>query len=122
MKFRLKGLLLNALDAAFKGLETLAVDQNGNDRETFYDSLPDALETLKAGISEAGPALDVTVAAAGHAHIDVRGLWSLGQTRRKAGRTFHTVMRLMEEFPEYTFSQSQPQLYDYVRQDYPELF
>jgi len=84
--------------------------------------VPGALATLKAGIAEAGPALDVSVAAAGHAHIDVAWLWTLGQTRRKAGRTFHTVLRLMEEFPEYRFSQSQPQLYDYVRQDYPELF
>lgn len=66
--------------------------------------------------------MDVSIAAAGHAHIDVAWLWTLGQTRRKAGRTFHTVLRLMEQFPEYRFSQSQPQLYDYVRQDYPELF
>ena len=28
----------------------------------------------------------------------------------------------MEQFPDYHFTQSQPQLYDYVRQDYPELF
>ncbi len=117
-----KGLLLNALDRAFKGLETLAVDQNENDRDAFYRSVPNALETLRAGIREAGPALEVTIAAAGHAHIDVAWLWTLGQTRRKAGRTFHTVMRLMEAFPEYTFSQSQPQLYDYVKHDYPELF
>src|SRR6185312_2711884 len=40
----------------------------------------------------------------------------------KAGRTFHTVQRLMEQFPTYHFTQSQPQLYDYVRRDYPELF
>ena len=111
-----RGRLLNALDDAFKKLETLDLG------DAFYNSVPNALETLKAGIAKAGPAADVSVAAAGHAHIDVAWLWTLGQTRRKAGRTFHTVLRLMEEFPEYTFSQSQPQLYDYVRQDYPELF
>ena len=58
----------------------------------------------------------------GHAHIDVAWLWTLDQTRRKAGRTFHNVLRLMEQFPDYHFTQSQPQLYDYVRQDYPALF
>ena len=115
-----KGLLLNALDEAFKRLETLALADD--DKKVFYDSVPGALETLQAGIAKAGPAEDVSIAAAGHAHIDVAWLWTLSQTRRKAGRTFHTVLRLMEEFPEYTFSQSQPQLYDYVRQDYPELF
>ncbi len=64
----------------------------------------------------------MSIVASGHAHIDVAWLWTLGQTRRKSGRTFHTVMRLMEQFPDYHFTQSQPQLYDYVRQDYPELF
>jgi alpha-mannosidase len=28
----------------------------------------------------------------------------------------------MDEFPEFRFAQSQPQLYDYLRHDYPELF
>ena len=64
----------------------------------------------------------VEVIAAGNANWDVAWLWTLAQTRRKAGRTFHTVLRLMEQFPDYHFTQSQPQLYDFVRQDYPALF
>ena len=58
----------------------------------------------------------------GHSHIDIAWLWTLAQSRRKAGRSFHTVIKLMEESKDYKFSQSQPQLYEYVRQDYPELF
>ena len=112
-----QGRLLNALDAAFKVLDT---------REpfgaAFYSSVPTAHRVLREGIERAGPPLDVAVIGTGHAHIDVAWLWTLGQTRRKAGRTFHTVQRLMEQFPEYHFTQSQPQLYDYVRQDYPQLF
>lgn len=112
-----KTRLYNALDAAFQALdlrEPLA--------DAFYASVPAALETLRAGIAAAGAPLDVDLIAAGHAHIDVAWLWTLGQTRRKAGRTFHTVLRQMEQYPNYHFTQSQPQLYDYVRQDYPELF
>ncbi|MFN3335374.1 MAG: alpha-mannosidase, partial [Caldilinea sp.] len=90
--------------------------------DDFYASVPAAHAALKAGIAKAGPALDVEVIGTGHAHIDVAWLWTLGITRQKAGRTFHTVLRLMEQFPEYHFTQSQPQLYDYVRQDYPQLF
>jgi alpha-mannosidase len=111
-----KGHLLNALDAAFKVLDTR--EPFG---EAFYTSVIPAHEVLRAGIAKAGPALGVDVTATGHAHIDVAWLWTLGQTRRKSGRTFHTVLRLMEQFPEYHFSQSQPQLYDYVKKDYPEL-
>jgi alpha-mannosidase len=112
-----KWQLLNALDAAFKQLDT---------REpfgpAFYDSLKPAHEKLRKGIAKAGPPLDTKIHAVGHAHIDVAWLWTLGQTRRKAGRTFHNVLRLMEQFPGYYFTQSQPQLYEYVRQDYPALF
>jgi alpha-mannosidase len=32
------------------------------------------------------------------------------------------VLRLMEQFPAYRFTQSQPQLYEFIRQDQPELF
>lgn len=112
-----RGALLNALDAAFKVLDTR--EPFG---DAFYASVPAAHAALRDGIAEAGPALDVSVAAAGHAHIDVAWLWPLEQTRRKAGRTFYTALRLMEQFPGYRFTQSQPQLYDYVRQDYPALF
>jgi alpha-mannosidase len=109
--------LYTALDEAFKVLDTL--EPFG---ERFYESVPAAYEALQAGIARSGAPKEVDITAAGHAHIDVAWLWTLGQTRRKAGRTFHTVLRLMEQFPEFHFSQSQPQLYDYVRQDYPELF
>ena len=112
-----KGHLLNALDEAFKVLDTRQPLGDG-----FYASVPQAHAALREGIAKAGPPLDVDIVATGHAHIDVAWLWTLGQTRRKSGRTFYNVLRLMEQFPDYHFTQSQPQLYDYVRQDYPELF
>ena len=55
-------------------------------------------------------------------HIDVAWLWRLKHTREKAMRSFSTVLRLMDEFDEYVFLQSQPQLYDYVKQDQPQLY
>lgn len=112
-----RGHLLNALDTAF-----LVLDTREPLEADFYASVPKAQAALEQELKKAGPALDVEVIGTGHAHIDVAWLWTLGQTRRKAGRTFTTVQRLMEQFPEYHFTQSQPQLYDYVRQDYPELF
>ena len=58
----------------------------------------------------------------GHTHIDVAWLWDLYQTRHKAVRSFSTVLKLMEEYPEYTFMSSQAHLYNVVREDEPELF
>ena len=109
--------LLNALDDAFNMLDTREPFGEG-----FYESIPRAHEALRAKIETAGSPLDATIVATGHAHLDVAWLWTVDQIRRKAGRSFHTVLRLMEEFPDYHFTQSQPQLYDFVRQDYPELF
>jgi len=112
-----QGRLYNALDRAFCLLDTR--EPLGDD---FYASVRPALEALREGVAAAGPPLDVQVTAAGHAHIDVAWLWPLAQTRHKARRTFYTALRLMEQFPEFHFSQSQAQLYDMVRQDDPGLF
>ncbi len=88
----------------------------------FYASIPDAYYQLKVEINHSGEPLDIEVFAAGHAHIDVAWLWPLEQTRRKARHTFQTVVGLMEQFPDFIFTQSQPQLYDFIRQDAPRLF
>lgn len=113
-----KGRLYNALDEAFQRLDTR--DPLGTDE--FYDSVPPALDVFKKHVQSAGVPMDVDIIGVGHAHIDVAWLWTLGQTVRKSGRTFSNVLRLMEQFPEYKFSQSQAQLYQYTEQHYPEIF
>lgn len=113
-----KGRLYNALDAAFTALDSR--DPLGT--AAFYESVPNALAILKEGIAKAGAPMDVDVIGVGHAHIDVAWLWTLGQTVRKSGRTFSNVLRLMEQFPDYKFSQSQAQLYQYTEHNYPEVF
>ncbi|MGQ9599334.1 MAG: alpha-mannosidase [Anaerolineae bacterium] len=108
--------LSHALDQAFRVLDTREPFD-----ERFYASVPLAGEVLREGIARSGAPLEVEVFAAGHAHIDVAWLWTLGQTRRKAARTFYNVLHLMEQFPRFCFTQSQAQLYDWVGQDDPEL-
>jgi alpha-mannosidase len=58
----------------------------------------------------------------GHAHIDLAWLWPLDETRRKARRTFHTVIGLMDRYPELYFNQSSAQLYTWIEHDDPALF
>ena len=110
--------LLTALNDAFDKLDTR--EPLGDER--FYNSVESGTRALKAGIEKSGAPMDAVIHATGHAHIDVAWLWTLGQTRRKSERTFHNVIRLMEQFPDYHFSQSQPQLYQYMKEDQPELF
>ena len=108
--------LINALDAAF-----LLLDLREPLGAAFYESVHAAMRELKAGIAKAGPPLDVVVSGVGHAHIDVAWLWTLRQTRQKTARSFSTALRLMERYPEFKFTQSQPQLYQYIAEDHPEL-
>jgi len=65
---------------------------------------------------------DITATCVGHTHLDVAWLWTVRETRDKAARSFATVLKLMEEYPEYVFMSSQPQLYQFVREDHPEIF
>jgi len=68
------------------------------------------------------PENPVTVHSIGHTHIDVAWKWPLKQTRQKAVRSFRTVLNLMERYPEYKFMSSQPQLYEFVKEEAPDLF
>jgi alpha-mannosidase len=112
-----KGRLLTALNTAFNTLDTS--EPLGN---SFYASVPEALARLREGVASAGHPLDVNITATGHAHIDLAWLWTTAQGRRKAARTFHTALHLMDQFPDYHFTQSQPQLYAWIEQDHPKLF
>lgn len=58
----------------------------------------------------------------GHSHIDTAWLWPLRETRRKVSRTWSTVMRLMEQYPEFHFSASQPELFMFAKEYHPELW
>lgn len=91
--------------------------------EHFYSSVAAARKYLQEefyGKVCGGPS--PIVHCIGHTHIDVAWLWTLAQTEEKAQRSFSTVLRLMEQYPEYQFMSSQPQLYEYVKQDAPELY
>jgi len=58
----------------------------------------------------------------GHAHLDLAWLWPLEETRRKARRTFATVLRWMEQDPEFRFGQSMAQIYADLEREDPALF
>ncbi|MEX1139368.1 MAG: glycoside hydrolase family 38 C-terminal domain-containing protein [Bacteroidota bacterium] len=77
------------------------------------------LQTLEAEFKTEVPG---TVHLIGHSHLDVVWLWTIREARRKVGRTFSSMLRLMEEFPEFQFAQSQPLLYSFAKSDYPELY
>ena len=58
----------------------------------------------------------------GHSHLDLVYLWTHAEYERKLGRTHATALRMMERYPEYIFSQSQPQMYSRMKELYPEMY
>lgn len=90
--------------------------------DAFYESLHMAQDLLEEKIAGMEKRSAVTVRCVGHTHIDVAWLWRLKHTREKASRSFSTVLRLMELYPEYIFLQTQPHIYEGIKEDFPEIY
>ena len=89
--------------------------------EDFLESVREATAYLEKELYGKRE-MEATVSAVGHTHIDVAWLWRLRQTRDKTSRSFATVLKLMEEYPDYRFMSSQAQLYEFIRQEHPAIF
>lgn len=92
------------------------------DEDAFYETIPKALKVLSEELNRLEKKTEVTVNVVGHTHIDVAWLWRLKHTREKVQRSFSTVLHLMEQYEEYIFLQTQPQLYKFVKNDCPKLY
>lgn len=58
----------------------------------------------------------------GNSHLDVVFLWTHAEFIRKVGRTHANTLRLMEQYPDYIFSQSQPLLYTEMKNHFPTMY
>lgn len=62
-----------------------------------------------------------TIHCVGHAHIDMNWMWSWPETVAATNDTFSTVLKLMEEYPDFIFSQSQASIYKIIEEYNPDL-
>jgi len=100
---------------------TCVLDPEAED-EQFEAAIPAARRALAGPLAAVNGSTAPEMYCFGHAHIDVAWLWPLAQTYRKTAHTFANALALMERYPEYRFVQSQAQLYEYARRDYPEIY
>ena len=110
-------------------LETLSqalnlLDLRNPQSDEFNASVKAAREFLQNEYYAKRAEMDVEAVAdcVGHTHIDCAWLWDLYQTRHKAVRSFATMLKLMERYPDFKFMSSQPLLYKMVKEDQPELY
>src|SRR5258707_5621048 len=86
-------------------------------------SAAQALRLIQEGIDnlpERGARPGITIS--GHAHQDVAWLWPYWRTHQKIAHTVSNVLALMERLPDYHYSQSQPQLLQWLKEDVPEIY
>jgi alpha-mannosidase len=85
---------------------------------------------LKAAVNDAEKALTpvskeaktFTIHCVGHGHIDMNWMWSWPETCATTHDTFASVLSLMEQYPDLTYSQSQASVYELVEKYHPAMF
>ena len=103
--------ILRSLTMAFRQMKNFDTQETASARAI----LKPELDKVTGGHS-------LEISAIGHAHIDLAWLWPIRETKRKAARSFSTVLKNMEIYEDYIFGASQPQLYEWIKTDYPALY
>src|SRR5205085_3092562 len=97
------------------GVVKTAISDGGN--------ISASVEKAEAVLSPIGEvAKQYTVHCVGHGHIDMNWMWNWPETVAITNDTFVTVDQLMDEFPEFHYSQSQASVYQIMKDYLPELY
>ena len=109
-----------ALDAGFERmLNDLDMEQPLQERRKAYARAREMMSPfMQAHNGTFAPQIGVIA----NSHLDLAWLWTMGETRRKTARTFAAQLRLLKEYPEALFIQSQCAEYELCRKYYPDLF
>ncbi|HWZ50945.1 MAG TPA: hypothetical protein VNW54_05730, partial [Granulicella sp.] len=106
----------SALSKALSEVDLHALEQN--DQAKFDASLRQAQTTL----SVLRPVLQQsTFHLVGNSHIDAAWLWPWTETVDAVKRTFGTAVQLMNEYPDYTYTQSAAVYSQWIADKYPEM-
>ena len=81
------------------------------------------VENAEKSLASIGEALkEYTIYCVGHAHIDMNWMWNWPETVSVTNDTFSTVDKLLDEFPDLYFSQSQASTYLAAKEYLPEVY
>jgi len=108
---------MQQLAAAVNAVDVSALDRG--DQAAFDASLrasQQKLEALRPFLSQ------FTIRVTGNSHIDMAWLWPWTETVEVVRNTFSSVLQLMREYPELTFSMGSAQTFSWMEEKYPEMF
>lgn len=105
------------LAAAIKAIDVDAL--NRKDMDAFKKSVDLFNNSLKPMEKELK---EFTVHLIGHGHIDMNWLWLWPETIDVCRNTFTTMLKIMDLYPDFKYSQSQASTYIIMEELYPDLF
>lgn len=111
--------LLECLNNAYMRLDL----SEGWRSKRLVESAYGALNYLQASMPQnLSSVVSPHIIVNGHAHLDVGWLWPFWRTRQKIEHTLANVLGLMDRYPHYYYSQSQPQLLQWLKEDAPDIY
>lgn len=93
------------------------------DPNTGLQGLSEAVQQAEGVMEAIGVAArKFRIYCVGHGHIDMNWMWSWPETVAATHDTFASVLNLMAQYPELTYSQSQASVYAIMEKYYPDMF
>jgi alpha-mannosidase len=87
--------------------------------QTQFDA---SLKTSRATLEGLRPLIEkVTLHLTGNSHIDAAWLWPWTESVDTVKRTFSTALQLLNEYPDYTYTQSAADYNDWMADKYPAV-
>ncbi len=104
------------LEKAGTTVDLKALDANN---QAGFDA---SLKRAQSMMDELKPQLQqLTIHMTGNSHIDAAWLWPWTETVDVVKRTFSTALQLMNEYPDYTFTQSAAAYNEWLAEKYPQI-
>lgn len=92
------------------------------DEEQVRSSIYNACDFFDIKLAEIPHTPQFEVIMDGHSHLDIAWLWRVQETQRKTARTFANNLALMDQYPEFKFTQSQAIVYHWMKHNNPDIY
>ncbi|MCF8306775.1 MAG: hypothetical protein K9I71_09895 [Ignavibacteriales bacterium] len=112
LKLELAAKLEKKSKSFYLNFHTNEVHKTETAIKDFLESLPEIKSFIK----------QFSLYFVANAHIDAAWLWREIETIAVAKNTFESVFRIMDEHPDFVFSQSSAQYYEWMEKLYPGIF
>lgn len=110
-------IVKNSLKTHLKLVEHVSKDQWHN-----QDWVSEKMEMLKQELAEIDFSNKGKIHLVGQSHIDLAWLWPAKESIRKCSRTYSTMSTLLERNEKFTFAQSQPSTFAFMKEHYPDIY